>query len=129
MAEKHEKPAGLPETAIGDHDVETRSLYRFMGFLFVMILVSMAVTWGLSVLLKKELVSSDPPPSPLAEANATHLPPAPRLETSPPKDLAELRAREDEVLNGWNWADKEKGLVRIPVSRAAEIIAEKGLPK
>lgn len=129
MAEIHEKPPDPPDTATGDRDVDTRALYRFLAYLFAVLLASTAAMWGASVLLKKELVSSDPPPSPLAEANAKRVPPGPRLEVNPPKDLAELRAREDVILNGWSWADKEKGLVKIPVARAAEIIVESGLPK
>ena len=129
MAESHEKPVGVPDTATGDRDVDTRSLYRFMAGLFAMIVVSAAVVWGLSVVFRKDLVSSDPPPSPLAEANAKHEPPGPRLEVNPPRDLAELRAREEAILNGWGWVDKENGVAQIPVVRAAEIIAEKGLPK
>src|ERR1700682_4735819 len=128
MAESDEEPR-LPDTATGDRDIDSRALYKFMAMLFAGILVSMAVAWGLSVIFRKELVSSDPPASPLAEENAPRLPPAPRLETNPPKDLAEARAGEAAILSGWGWTDKEKGLARIPVARAAEIIVETGLPK
>ena len=132
MAETDEKPApGEPDTAagdIGDRDVDYRAVYRFAAVLLVIMVVSLLAMWGMSAFLRKELVSSDPPPPVLEEARVKRLPPEPRLETSPPKNLKELREREDAVLTGWSWVDKEKGLARIPVARAAEIIAEKGLP-
>ncbi|MDB6017098.1 MAG: hypothetical protein JWR19_1587 [Pedosphaera sp.] len=54
--------------------------------------------------------------------------PEPRLQVSPPLDLQELRAREDAELNNYGWVDRKTGVVRIPVERAIDIIAQKGLP-
>jgi hypothetical protein len=42
--------------------------------------------------------------------------------------LAELRAAEEEILGSYSWAEKEKNVVRIPIERAMELIAERGLP-
>lgn len=38
--------------------------------------------------------------------------------------LRELRAREDEVLNSYRILDAEKGLYRIPISRAMQLVAD-----
>ena len=56
------------------------------------------------------------------------VPPEPRLEVAPRKDLAALRALEDEQLNGYHWADKQAGTVTIPIERAMELIAQRGIP-
>lgn len=37
--------------------------------------------------------------------------------------LTSLRAREDEELNTYRFIDRDKGLVRIPVERAIELLA------
>lgn len=123
-----EEPVPPPPVAgdVGDSDVDYRAVYRFALGLLAVMAVSLLAMWGMSALFKRQLVSSDPPPPVLEEARAVRLPPAPRLETSPPKDLKELREREDAVLNGWAWVDKEKGVARIQVARAAELIVEKG---
>jgi hypothetical protein len=42
--------------------------------------------------------------------------------------MAALRAWEDEQLHGYAWVDKGSGAVRIPIERAIEIVAERGLP-
>jgi hypothetical protein len=55
--------------------------------------------------------------------------PTPRLELDDGNtDLAELHEREDLLLNYYSWIDRGKGTVRIPIERAMEIIAQKGLP-
>ena len=43
-------------------------------------------------------------------------------------DLAALHDREDLLLNYYSWVDESKGTVRIPIERAMELIAQKGLP-
>ena len=39
-------------------------------------------------------------------------------------DLQNLRKLEDARLNGYQYVDKEKGVVRIPVERAIQLMAE-----
>jgi hypothetical protein len=39
-----------------------------------------------------------------------------------------MRAAEDAALDSYGWVDKDAGIVRIPVDRAMEILAKKGLP-
>jgi hypothetical protein len=58
------------------------------------------------------------------------LPPAaePRLQADPPRDLREHRRREEALLSTAGWVDREAGVVRIPVERAMELVAERGLP-
>lgn len=63
-----------------------------------------------------------PPASPLA---GRQLPPEPRLQTEPRKDLARLRAEEDALLGGYAWVDRQAGTVRIPIVRAMELLAER----
>ncbi|MEO5935878.1 MAG: hypothetical protein ABIP81_01555 [Terriglobales bacterium] len=54
--------------------------------------------------------------------------PTPRLQDDNTRDLKAMRANEDKLLHEYTWIDKNSGAVRIPVSRAMEILAERGLP-
>ena len=54
--------------------------------------------------------------------------PGPRLQVGANKDLRQMRAGEDAVLNSYEWVDKSSGSVRIPIERAMEILAKQGLP-
>lgn len=54
--------------------------------------------------------------------------PPPRLQTNPASDLAELRAAEEAQLSSYGWVDRQAGVIRIPIERAIELTAERGLP-
>ena len=41
-----------------------------------------------------------------------------------PPSAAELREQEAETLSTYGWVDQDKGTVRIPVERAAELLIE-----
>ncbi len=38
------------------------------------------------------------------------------------------RAASERALSSWGWVDREKGIVRIPIERAMEIVAEEDRP-
>ena len=65
-------------------------------------------------------------PSPLSYTREPT--PEPRLEVKPGEDLKTVRAQEDAILKSYGWVDPDKGIVRIPIDRAIEIVAERGLP-
>lgn len=74
----------------------------------------------------RETQSLGPPASPFADARA--LPPQPRLQVEPRIDLQRLRAGEDAALDSYGWVDQKAGVAHIPIGRAMDIVAEKGLP-
>ena len=55
--------------------------------------------------------------------------PTPRLQTDDGnEDVAQLHQREDLLLDHYSWVDRGAGKVRIPIDRAMELIAQRGLP-
>lgn len=52
--------------------------------------------------------------------------PPPRLQGDPAGDLRDYQAAQQARLAGYAWADRERGLVRIPVERAMAMIAARG---
>jgi hypothetical protein len=68
------------------------------------------------------------PPALPYEQGAAKLPPEPRLQASPTADLHELRAKEDDLLNHYRWINRSEGLVGIPINRAIELLAQRGIP-
>jgi len=54
--------------------------------------------------------------------------PEPRLQIDAQNELRQMRAAEEAALNSYGWVDKDSGRVRIPIERAMEILAKKGLP-
>jgi hypothetical protein len=60
--------------------------------------------------------------------NPQQYPPGPRIQEYPWRELQTLRAHEDHVLNSYAVIDQKQGIVRVPVDRAIDMLAEKGLP-
>jgi hypothetical protein len=55
--------------------------------------------------------------------------PTPRLQTDDGyQEITDMHAKEDLLLENYSYVDRSKGTVRIPIERAMELIAERGLP-
>jgi hypothetical protein len=106
-----------------DRDIDLRRIAKLGGGLALLALVVHAAIWFLLVDFRRAEKRQDPPPSPLAEANAPRLPPGPRLQTDPVGEIRELRAEEEALLSSYGWVDRERGVVRIPIERAIEVLA------
>jgi hypothetical protein len=56
------------------------------------------------------------------------IPPEPRIEVAPYEQFQHLKAQEDHILNSYAWVDQKGGTVRVPIDRAIDLLAAKGLP-
>ena len=122
--------AGHPAGSSGheERDVTFRPIvWAGIGALVVTALVFGLVRWTYVSYLTHEAMQS-PPANPLTSSYGRQLPPEPRLQTSPVKDLLALHAAEDAVLDSYGWVDRKAGIVRIPIGRAMELLAQRGLP-
>jgi hypothetical protein len=54
--------------------------------------------------------------------------PNPRLETDERGQLNSIRLQEEETLASYGYVDKNAGTIRIPIDRAMDLIAQRGLP-
>jgi hypothetical protein len=52
--------------------------------------------------------------------------PPPQLQSDPADDLQRYRAAQRTELEGYAWADRDRGLVRVPITRAMEMTAGRG---
>ncbi len=55
-------------------------------------------------------------------------PPAPRLQTDPPRDLREYFMREHALLSSYGWVDRAHGIARVPIDVAMQRALREGLP-
>ncbi len=53
--------------------------------------------------------------------------PGPRLQAEPHVELAKLKEAELRRLTGYGWVNREAGIAHIPIDRAMDIVARKGL--
>lgn len=96
------------------------------GLLIVLWIIVVLVYFVFAFLAYYRAVVS-PPALPLA-GELRSAPPAPRIQATPRVDLQHLRAYEDSELHKYAWVDRQKGIVTIPIERAMQIIAERGIP-
>jgi hypothetical protein len=98
------------------------------------LLVTLALVLVGVTLLEQTLVGIPPSigrPADLTQglqAPPAPTPPAPQLEALPAQTLDAYRAAEQQKLSSYGWVDRSTGSVRIPVDRAIELTAQRGLP-
>jgi hypothetical protein len=107
-------------------DVGIGPIAMLVTGLAVLTIVALLAMWGLFRYFAAREAKTLAPPSPMAESR--QLPPAPRLQVIPERDLQQLRKDEDKFLNSYDWVSREAGVVRIPIDRAMDLVVERGLP-
>ena len=130
-------------------DVRISGVVVFLVALFIFVVVAAVLSYGIGKVLFAHMAKEDGPRSkwattvdvrPLGNlpsspelqnklAELTQRFPTPRLQTDDGnQDVTDLHAREDLLLDNYSWADQAQGKVRIPISRAMDLIAQRGLP-
>ncbi len=130
-------------------DVRVNGILVFLVAMLVFVVVTAVVCYGLGKVLNAHLNKEDGPTNKWVQtvdirqlgdmpsspemqnrvAILTQNFPTPRLLTDDgDQDVAELHEREDLLLDHYSWVDQSKGKVRIPIDRAMELIAQRGLP-
>ena len=123
MSEPRENPGVVHE----ESDVNVRAILAFGGGLLVLgivIQVLLALLFGYYSRQAAQGVRIFP----LGAQHQEQLPPEPRLQTNPAEDLRQLRAHEDEVLEGYGWVDQGAGVAHIPIGEAMKVTIQRGLP-
>jgi len=108
-------------------DVNARGVTILAVGLSAIVVVAMALMVVLFDWLAARAARGQQPPLSLAGAPDA-LPPDPRLQAHPARDLAAMRAEEQATLDGYAWVDREAGIVSIPIQEAMERVVARGLP-
>jgi hypothetical protein len=108
-------------------DARLTSVAMLVALTVGIALLGVVSMWFLFDYIVQRDASRDTPPSPLADTRAPFI--GPKLQVAPPQDLATMKAATEEVLDSYAWMDRDAGIVRIPIERAIDLLAERGLPK
>jgi hypothetical protein len=122
---EHDSPSGELRHEV--RDVSVRPVAWFGVGLLILVLISIALMKGLFVFFAKQEEAQDPKPVGVMIERPKE-PPQPRLQTNPVLALKQIVANEKALLSSYGWVDKKTGTVRIPVQKAMELLAERGLP-
>ena len=130
-------------------DVRVTGIVVFLTALSIFVAVVGALSYGIGRAIDKHMAREDGPRSKWASpvdvrqlgnmpnnpelqnkmAEMTQQFPTPRVQTDDGnQDVADLHAREDLLLEHYSWVDQSQGKVRIPIERAIQLLAQRGLP-
>jgi hypothetical protein len=143
MSEDTTRNAMTPNPPVIHHDtfehedLTANGPLYFMAGLAVTVIVIFLIVFGMYRFLDSYTKTHQPALSPMATPEAdtrivTHGDvqsfPEPRLEENERTELRSYSEEEERKLATYDWVDKSKGIVRIPIDRAMELIVQRGLP-
>jgi len=119
-------------------DIGTRGVLYFLAGLAVAGVLAYFVVDGLYHFLDKRSEAEQAPVNPLvtnAPTDTRRIPkdypqgsfPNPKLEEDERGQLNDIRLQEEQTLSTYDYIDKQAGTVRIPIDRAMDLIAQRGL--
>jgi len=123
-------------------DIGVGGVLYFLAGLAVFGLISHFMVTALYHYLERQTEAQQAPVSPLvahAPADTRHLAvdyrdylkqnfPSPQLEIDERNQLDKIRLDEEQTLSTYDYVDQNAGTVRIPIDRAMDLIAQRGLP-
>jgi hypothetical protein len=119
-------------------DMSARAVFGFLVGLAIVTVLVYFVLQGVYSYLDSYERAHQPPQNPLVqktEADTRQVTPdetgkfpQPSLETNERQQLNDVRLPEEESLNSYGWVDQKAGVVHIPIERAMELVAQRGLP-
>ena len=116
-----------PDTSHGYErsDAKLRPVGRWLIAAFALMFGAMAVSWWV---VQGFSTMDDFNREPARLKNDRPLPPGLRLQANPKQEIDVVTAAEERTLTTYGWEDRSKGIIRLPISRAMELVAERGLP-
>jgi|SRR5271157_434621 len=109
-----------------ESDVDVWAVGRFVVAMVAVMVIALVLLFGLFRYF--EAATGGVKRAAWERVNPGKQPPEPRLEETPVEDLRRFREVEERQLNGYGWIDREHGVVRIPIARAMDLLAQRGLP-
>jgi len=118
-------------------DLSPKGILHFLIGLSILIVAIYFIVYGiygfLDKLNKENQATMSPMVAPQADTRAVgpsniNAFPEPRLEESERTELRSFIEDEDRKLATYNWVDKDKGIVQIPIERAMDLVVQRGLP-
>lgn len=142
--EHHGHPHGDPhQNPMVSHERRDVNIFQITAFgigLLISCIIVVFLMWGMFAFLAHREDALNAPATAMTQQRQ-QTPPEPRLSgvatengaraersVYPRVELNDLRESESAILDNYGWVDPAKGIVRIPIDQAIDIVAQKGLP-
>jgi hypothetical protein len=119
-------------------DLSAQSVFAFLISLIVGGVVVYFIIWGMYHFMDARQRERQHLPSPLVKQVETDTRivspdeiktfPEPRLERNERTEINDFRLKEEQTLSSYGWVDEKSEVVRIPIERAMQLVAQRGLP-
>jgi hypothetical protein len=120
-------------------DLQVAGIVYFLVALIVITVLCLFGIRGLYDFLDRRDKAEQPPVNPLVTnvpTDTLHVAPGypqsafpnPKLEEDERGQLNDILLSEENTLYSYGWVDQKAGTVRIPIERAMELLAQRGLP-
>lgn len=119
---------GQPELRHEQRDVDVWAVGKFAIALALLCIVALSLLFGLYQYFLSQVGGRLQQPEKGFNVDARHRPPAPQLEETPAADWQRQLEAEEQVLHSYGWVNQKSGTVRIPIDRAIDLLAQRGLP-
>ena len=131
------------DTGFEHEDLSPQGVFYFMGGVAVLGVVIYFILIGMYRFLDNYDRTHQPAANPMAATKgvdpqtmnyrqildqAQQTFPKPVLEHSEQTQYMEELKKENEVLGSYDWVNQQNGVVRIPIDRAMDLVAQRGLP-
>ncbi len=131
METKHKHNEEAPDASAGyeKRDASISVLLQFGFWLAVLIVITLfGMAWAFNYFSRTAPLGPPAAPSAVVNPNERELPPSPMLQATPHQDLVDFCQQQERNVNTYGWVDRQAGIVRIPISRAMNLILAQGLP-
>lgn len=131
MATKHKHNEEAPDASAGyeKRDASIPVLLQFGFWLAVVIVITLfGMAWAFNFFSHEAPLGQSAAPSAVVNPNTRELPPSPMLQATPHQDLVDFCQQQERNVNTYSWVDRQAGIVRIPISKAMDLILAQGLP-
>jgi hypothetical protein len=124
-----------PDAAYDRSDLGASGIISFLIGLAITIIFIHFIAWGFirtyahfepKAMVRSSAIIEPQPAPPQGDPVARF--PAPQLQPDPVADLNKYREAVEQQLNSSGWLDQNNGVAHIPVERAIDIVAQRGLP-
>jgi hypothetical protein len=110
-----------------DSSVSVHQLFWFaVGVVGLVLLGVLVSTVTFNFFANEKMTPMGPNASPFEDVR--QLPGDVRLQTNAPNDLKGYRQAQEDKLAGYGWVDQPAGVVHIPITRAMDMMLQKGYP-
>lgn len=128
---QHNQHDDAPDVSAGyeKRDASVGALLQFGFWLAVVIVVTLfAMAWAFKYFSRISPLGQPAAPAAVVNPSFRQLPPSPMVQAHPHRDLVDYCAEQEREVNTYGWVDRQAGIVRVPVSRAMDLVLAQGLP-